>query len=613
MKAHLLQKLLYPIIDFVFIGTGVALASRLLSFAFPPIRWVYLLAITYLYYTTFYLLRKQTIGQQALGVKIRHVNGNEATTRQILRREALKILLVIAIPRLILELGFRQIVFRSFLAIVITAVYVFIVLLVGCVSGRNLWEFCSKTTKVRHERSFKSAVSTFVTICLFGVGTFFILMLHNNIGNDAPNSICGFKVPFKLLQHPINKSVAPYQICMKENGVPAKDYVLSLFENYDIVVLEESVHDECHPWDLIYDIVSDDYFVNNVGTIFTEYGEARDQADIDSMLRTRYADDESRSKAAAAATHIRSGGYCFHKFLKKINILNENLPDSLKISVRPEEIGYGKYFSIMDFSTDSLYQQFLKLDSLRAQVTIDWYRKTGKKCLVVTNTRHAYICTSEAQKRSPRMFKKAFEGNQMQYVYDSLPGKVANVHYFDNLDIACPNVMGGKWEAAFRSLQYQPVGFDLEGTVFGDDYFDLYNYWCYHAFRYQDIFTGIVFYTPAGEAFYRYPAPYLRYAAKKEYETRLRNGEITKDQLLNDQISPLGGKYACTLTPEQLFDLYEDHPESYTYERTMLFLRGNYWHYLDIFITLLLYFFGLFVAFLSIFRIKVYNEKLTDN
>lgn len=148
MKARLFQKLLYPTIDFVFIGTGVALASRLLSFAFPPIRWVYLLAITYLYYTTFYLLRKQTIGQQALGVKIRHVNGNEATTGQILLREALKILLVIAIPRLILELGFRQIVFRSFLAIVITAVYVFVVLLVGCVSGGAYGNFARRLQKL---------------------------------------------------------------------------------------------------------------------------------------------------------------------------------------------------------------------------------------------------------------------------------------------------------------------------------------------------------------------------------------------------------------------------------------------------------------------------------
>lgn len=613
MKAQFFQKIFYPIIDFLFIGTGVILLPRLLSFAIPPKRWIYLIIITFLYYLISYLWKRQTIGQKVLGIRICNTNGNEATFSQILLREIMKVIFCIALPRLILELGFRQIVIHGLLGIAITTIYVFLLLLIGCIIGRNLWEICSKTSKVCCDRSFKFNFITFVVIAATAVCSFFILMLHNNLGNNAKDSIGGFKVPFKLLQHPVNNSVEPYRQCMVENGSPAKDYILSLFEKYDIVVLEESVHDECHPWDLIYNVVSDEYFINNVGTIFTEYGEARDQADIDTMLRTSFTNDVDRSKAVTASTHIRSGGYCFYNFLKKINVLNEGLPDSLKISVRPEEIGYGKYFSVMDFGEDSLYQQFIKLDSLRAQITIDWYHKTGKKCLVVTNTRHAYICSSEAQKKSRQNFKKQFEGNQMQYVYDSLPGKVANIHYFDNNDIICPNVMGGKWEAAFRSLQYKPVGFDLKGTVFGNDYFDLYNYWWYETFRYEDIFTGIIFYTPAGESFYRYPAPYRQYAAKQEYNTRLKNGEITNGQLLNDQISPLGGKYACSLSSEQLFALYQDHPKSHTYERTLLFLRGNYWHYIDIFITLLLFFLGWPTSFISIFRIKTYNEKTASN
>jgi len=613
MRARFFQKLLYPVIDFIFIGTVVVLLSRLLSFAIPPKRWIYLVIITFLYYLISYLWKRQTIGQKVFGVRISHANGSEATIGQILLREVLKVIFCIGIPRLILEMGLRQIVFNCLLSIIVLASYVFILLLTGCIVGRHLWELCSRTTKIRCERTFKFNLHTFIAITTTGVCSCFVLMLHNNIGNQAFNSICGFKVPFKLLQHPVNKSVEPYRQCMIEKGIPPKDYVLSLFEKYDIVVLEESIHDECRPWNLIYDIVSDDYFTQNVGTIFTEYGVARDQADIDTMLRTHYADDVSLSKAVVASTNIRSGGYCFYNFLKRVNRLNAALPDSLKISVRPEEIGYGKYFTTLDFTVDSMYQQFIMLDSLRAQITIDWYHKTGKKCLVITNTRHAYIYSAEAQKRSPQNFKKQFEGNQMQYVYDSLPGKVANIHYFDNNDIICPNVMGGKWEAAFRSLNYEPVGFDLNGTVFGNDYFDIYNMLFYQASKYQDVFTGIVFYTPAGECFYRYPVPYRQYAAKKEYATRLKNGEITKDQLLNDQFAPLGWMFGCTLTASQLFALYEDHPQSYTYERTMLFLRGNYWHYLDIGVTFLLHLFGWFVSLMLIFRVNKYNEKIENN
>jgi hypothetical protein len=53
----------------------------------------------------------------------------------------------------------------------------------------------------------------------------------------------------------------------------------------------------------------------------------------------------------------------------------------------------------------------------------------------------------------------------------------------------------GKWDAAFAVLGNPDLGFDFRGSPLGEDSFD---YWSFlpTGLRYQDIFTGFVFFKP---------------------------------------------------------------------------------------------------------------------
>ncbi len=48
------------------------------------------------------------------------------------------------------------------------------------------------------------------------------------------------------------------------------DYVMGLFEKYDYVVLCERHHQDMTQYDMIYDLVTDSRFVDNVGVVFKE-------------------------------------------------------------------------------------------------------------------------------------------------------------------------------------------------------------------------------------------------------------------------------------------------------------------------------------------------------
>ena len=93
-------------------------------------------------------------------------------------------------------------------------------------------------------------------------------------------------------------SVEKYVGFLKENKSDIKDYIFGLFEKYDHVILCERAHKEMTQYEMIYDIVSDDRFVDSIGNLFTEIGctdsreaykafvnkEFRNEEEVDSNL-----------------------------------------------------------------------------------------------------------------------------------------------------------------------------------------------------------------------------------------------------------------------------------------------------------------------------------------
>ena len=70
----------------------------------------------------------------------------------------------------------------------------------------------------------------------------------------------------------ISEEIKPLVNFIEQNNSSPVDYIMDLFEKYDIVVIGERSHMEMTQYDLIYQIVSDPRFIAKVGHVFTEVG-----------------------------------------------------------------------------------------------------------------------------------------------------------------------------------------------------------------------------------------------------------------------------------------------------------------------------------------------------
>lgn len=63
-----------------------------------------------------------------------------------------------------------------------------------------------------------------------------------------------------------------YEDFLASQNLSAKEYILSLFKKYDIVILCERDHRELTQYDLILEVISDEQFRAEVGNVYTEIG-----------------------------------------------------------------------------------------------------------------------------------------------------------------------------------------------------------------------------------------------------------------------------------------------------------------------------------------------------
>jgi len=65
----------------------------------------------------------------------------------------------------------------------------------------------------------------------------------------------------------------------------AKEYIIGLYDKYDIVILQERDHRELTQYDLIIDIVGDSRFIERVGNIHMEVGTSNSFDLINNFLQ----------------------------------------------------------------------------------------------------------------------------------------------------------------------------------------------------------------------------------------------------------------------------------------------------------------------------------------
>lgn len=308
--------------------------------------------------------------------------------------------------------------------------------------------------------------------------------------------------------------ISKYVTFIESQNTSAKDYILDLFKKYDIVVLCERHHGEMTQYDLIYDIVSSNYFQKNIGSIFTEIGAVDNRKNVQNFINTKFKNQQEKTKQQLNVYRNMMYGIWektnLYDFMGRLNTLNSTLNNKRKINLY---VSNNRNPNDEEISTMDNFQKYFKKnwqykrDSLIASniiTTFDNILKTSnrKKALVIMNFRHAFSKSlSNDGTINVGEYLKRHYGNKFANV---LINGIAFTTQIAKSDVDKPKtfqdlseilMQDGKWDASFQIANKENLGFDFQNSPFGNTYFDLWPY-SKHNFNYQDIFTGFAFYLP---------------------------------------------------------------------------------------------------------------------
>ncbi|WP_422082406.1 hypothetical protein [Ulvibacterium sp.] len=288
-----------------------------------------------------------------------------------------------------------------------------------------------------------------------------------------------------------DKEIKEHVLFVKKSNKPAKEYILDLFDIYDLVILCERYHSENTQYKLIMDVVSDSRFIENVGNIFFETAMRSINPELKDLVRSENLSKNELQKKLWAIQ--RNSDYyplwepynLYHQN-KAVYKINQSLSEDEKINIYATDIAIKQDSvtaeQLMDFWNGDADNR----DRLMAEFIIDKFEKIKssgdkrKKALVIMNYRHAYN----------RNFQES-NGNIIYnvgaFLFDKYPKTTANVLINSII------MQNGKWDAAFEVAKKDDLGFDFKNSPFGKDQFDMWSF-TKHENNYQDIFTGFAYY-----------------------------------------------------------------------------------------------------------------------
>jgi hypothetical protein len=305
-----------------------------------------------------------------------------------------------------------------------------------------------------------------------------------------------------------SNELQPYISYLSSHAQPPIAYMLQLFDTHNLVVLAERTHSETTQWEFIYELTSHPAFIAKVGHVFTEYGSVTQQQALDDILCTpSLAEPALNQKLIELLRNFPLWPYGWHNnnifdYLRKLYHLNRTLPADNRIALHFSDVPWQ-----WDEKTSLDYTRYWstdipRRDRIMADHIIDRFREIlqsngpRKKALVILNTRHAF---------------KTGGNNTGDFLYQAYPTQTANVM----LNMTAYDFSGvsgeyqatynrpihdGLWDAAFWKLGNSPLGFNLKGSPFGKDLFDLHTYFALSGkVKYEHVFTGMVFYRPLGD------------------------------------------------------------------------------------------------------------------
>ena len=300
-----------------------------------------------------------------------------------------------------------------------------------------------------------------------------------------------------------HREVVPYIDFLQKQQVHSVDYIFQLFEKYDIVILGERDHRDILQYELIEKIISDNRFIENVGNIFTEVGMYNRTEWANRILKNQYRsyadfENELRLLYRELDYDMIWDKYNFWAFLSSIYRINTRLQPSQKINLFFTDVSFdwNSCLSREDWITLApIYNGFYR-DSIMGSNMISAYnnilkneKETRKKALVIFNRPHSYQFYIDDDNKNIR--------SAASYIFEKFAERVANVMinwWSPQKNGEDRLIASGKWDAAFLSLNNPQLGFDFIDSPFGVDKFDHYSIRPLENVKYQDVYTGFVFY-----------------------------------------------------------------------------------------------------------------------
>ncbi len=344
-----------------------------------------------------------------------------------------------------------------------------------------------------------------------------------------------------------DKAIDPYVQFLRQQKQTPVDYLVGLFQTYDLVVLCERSHPEVTQYDMIYQLAADPRFQQQAGHIFMENGSRALQPAVETYLT-----DDSLTEPQAKEKLNRifrdfewsgaSNRINIYDFYRKIRDLNRSLAKDLRVHIYPCDMDCD-WTSITKESYHELCQQLGQRDQIMANHVKEKFNEIRqspgrRKALVIMNYRHAFPHLLLQQGGASKTVE-----NVAGFLLAAYPGQVANVMInnvrlmpgsTDNRTVISA-IQDGKWDAAFAVLDNPSLGFNFQGSPFGDDEFDYFAVPFSLGKKYQDIFTGYVFFKPLDEHRLSFGIPGLLDPAFAS--EMLRRSQITGQTRSADEIA----------------------------------------------------------------------------
>ncbi|MCL2597200.1 MAG: hypothetical protein FWD66_06005 [Paludibacter sp.] len=416
---------------------------------------------------------------------------------------------------------------------ILLVMYVLLILILSIIllpfTKKSLWQWCSGAQMKLQKNMFTSKLQV---IILSGVTI--VLIIIPILRSNFRFNIDDFYQNNKTEAYPISIFEKNYYI--KNIQLYKQDplnYIMQLFDKYDIVVLCERLHEETTQWDFFSEVVLNDAFAGKVQNVFTEIGNAQEQERLDMYMNTHFDTEEDLQRITAyiareCTTWPIWPNTNFYDFILNLHKFNEirNKDNRINLFFTDSTIVWNKAKNQQEY--DGIIENSNR-DSIMAYQLINQYDKLAtKKCLLITNTRHAWNIGK----------------NEASYIFKKFPEKTAVVLISGTTQLISPP-MNGTLDAAAVEIQDSIWAIDFHKCPLGNIDWDLFpRRYKTHNLKYKDIFAGMVYCKTPQKWILSNNYPFI---LDNFQDTLLKRSALVGDKFLNTIKNSIAREYFNTI------------------------------------------------------------------